>query len=98
MPEARVWTPVADKVILTMRVAGSSWADIGQQLGLSRNTVIERGRRLNAAAPVKPKLLVIERVMEVDPNRAPLPAGHPLTWGLLTNEPYPETEKNHEER
>jgi hypothetical protein len=24
-----------------------------------------------------------------DPNRPPLPAGHPLTWGLLTSEPYP---------
>jgi hypothetical protein len=23
-------------------------------------------------------------------NRAPLRAGHPLTWGLLTDEPFPE--------
>ena len=96
MPEALVWSPIADKVILTSRIDGSSWAEIGQKLGLSRNTVIERGRRLNAAAPVKATMRSLPKVMEDDPNRAPLPAGHPLTWALLTNEPYPEVDKNHE--
>jgi hypothetical protein len=24
-----------------------------------------------------------------DPNRGPLPAGHPLTWGLLTDAEFP---------
>jgi hypothetical protein len=29
-----------------------------------------------------------------DPNRGPLPAGHPLTWGLLSSEPYPDLMKD----
>jgi hypothetical protein len=88
MPQAREWTEAADKVICEMRGVGATWAAIGQRLGLSRNTVIERGRRLRAEAPVRP-VVVKEYDMLEDPNRGPLPAGHPLTWGLLTNDPYP---------
>lgn len=88
MPQARQWTEAADIVIVQMRGGGETWAVIGRTLGLSRNTVIERGRRLRAHAPVK---LVAHKpeVVSDDPNRGALRAGHPLTWGLLTNEPYP---------
>lgn len=93
MPQAREWTTAADGVICDMRAAGATWASIGVRLGLSRNTVIERGRRLRAEAPVRtvtPK----EYDMLEDPNRGPLPAGHALTWGLLTSEPYPTGDDN----
>ena len=89
MPEARVWTAVADRVICTMREGGETWAAIGQRLGLSRNTVIERGRRLRATAPPKP-VFVAERAVSEDPNRLPLPAGHPVTWQLISDAPYPD--------
>lgn len=89
MPQAREWTAAADGVIFDMRGAGETWATIGVRLGLSRNTVIERGRRLRAEAPVR-VAVVKEYDLLGDPNRAPLPAGHPLTWGLLSDEPYPE--------
>ncbi len=89
MPQARQWTEAADRVICDMRGAGATWAAIGVTLGLSRNTVIERGRRLRAEAPAR-VAVVKEYDMLEDPNRGPLPAGHPLTWGLLTNEAYPE--------
>jgi hypothetical protein len=88
MPQARQWTETADNVIRDMRGAGATWAAIGVRLGLSRNTVIERGRRLRAEAPAR-AAMVKECDMREDPNRPPLPAGHPLTWGLLTTEPYP---------
>lgn len=88
MPQARQWTEAADRVICDMRGAGATWAAIGGALGLSRNTVIERGRRLRAEAPAR-AAVVKEYDMLEDPNRGPLPAGHPLTWGLLTDEPYP---------
>jgi hypothetical protein len=87
MPEARRWTAAADSTICGLRAAGATWAEIGRQLGLSRNTVIERGRRLCAMAP--PRAAPIVRQAEDDPSRGALPAGHPLTWGLLTAEPYP---------
>jgi hypothetical protein len=89
MPKARVWTKRADETICEMRASGETWASIGRVLGLSRNTVIERGRRLRAEAP--PRIAAINDADAVsdDPNRTPLRAGHPVTWGLLTDEPYP---------
>jgi len=90
MPLAREWTKQADFTICQMRGGGATWAQIGRTLGLSRNTVIERGRRLRAEAPVRVAArVVVEEDVTADPNRGPLRAGHPLTWGLLTSEPYP---------
>lgn len=94
MPQARHWSEGADQVIREMRGAGATWAAIGKELGLSRNTVIERGRRLRAALPLRP--VAVARTKDEDglddPNRPPLRAGHRLTWGLLTEEPFPEGE------
>jgi hypothetical protein len=90
MPQARQWTETADFTICQMRGGGATWAEIGHTLGLSRNTVIERGRRLRAEAPVKVAEPVVKEIVSDDPNRGALRAGHPLTWGLLTSEPYPE--------
>jgi hypothetical protein len=72
-----------------MREGGETWAAIGVRLGLSRNTVIERGRRLRATAPPKVVLLAEKSVSE-DSNRLPLPAGHPVTWRLISDAPYPD--------
>jgi hypothetical protein len=47
---------------------------------------------LQAAPPPRAVVAVVadfDTVSE-DLNRAPLRAGHPLTWGLLTDEPFPE--------
>jgi hypothetical protein len=90
MPQALVWSKAADVTICTMRGSGATWAQIGNTLGLSRNTVIERGRRLRALAPVKVAAPPVEKPVSDDPNRGPLPAGHPLTWRLLTDAPYPK--------
>jgi len=92
MPLARNWTEDADMTIRVMRAGGATWAAIGDALGLSRNTVIERGRRLCAAAPEKLKNLQITKETQDDPNRGPLPAGHPATWGLLSDQAYPAVE------
>jgi len=89
MPHARIWTEEADSLIRAMRLERRTWADIGRSLGLSRNTVIERGRRILAVAPPLPCKPVQEKIVSDDPNRLPLPAGHPLTWTLLTDEPFP---------
>ena len=90
MPQVRQWTAVADQTICDMRAAGDTWSAIGRRLGLARSTVIERGRRLRAVAPVKLPPSPKRDDMLDDPNRPPLPAGHPLTWGLLTDEPFPK--------
>ncbi len=92
MPQARQWTKTADVTIHQLRGLGATWAQIGHTLGLSRNTVIERGRRLRAEAPARAMPPVAKTDPTDDPNRGPLPAGHPLTWGLLTSDPYPESD------
>ncbi len=89
MPQARSWSASADLVIRNMRAEGQTWAAIGRSLGLSRNTVIERGRRLCAQAPKRTAAPVVAKLVSDDPNRATLPAGHPLTWGLLTDAEFP---------
>lgn len=83
MPERLNWTASADQTIHDMRATGATWAAIGAALGLSRNTIIERGRRIHATGgpSVIPRPV---REPEEDPNRAPLPAGHQVSWGLLT--------------
>ncbi|EKM99037.1 MULTISPECIES: AsnC family protein [unclassified Acidocella] len=100
MPLPRLWKPEADQVICEMRGQGATWASIGKILGLSRNTVIERGRRLRAALPPRPPQMPRNRDEEGldDPNRPPLRAGHPLTWGLLTDAPYPEGDSHDDGR
>ncbi len=89
MPQARQWTETADATIRTMRSDGQTWAAIARCLGLSRNTVIERGRRLCALAPKRVAVLAAPKTPSEDPNRQPLPAGHELTWGLLTDAEFP---------
>lgn len=89
MPPARRWTEEADQAIRQMRGNGQTWSAIGLCLGLSRNTVIERGRRLCALAPKRILMAPVARIVSDDPNRGALPAGHPLTWGLLSDQPFP---------
>ena len=89
MPPAKQWTEQADQTIRQMRGSGQTWSAIGVCLGLSRNTVIERGRRLCALAPKREVLAVAVKIVSDDPNRGALPAGHPVTWGLLSDEPFP---------
>ena len=92
MPKAREWSKSADQTIRQMRAQGATWAAIGCALGLSRNTIIERGRRLQASAPARAATPKPQVDVPDDPNREPLPAGHPRTWGLLTDAAYPTGE------
>ncbi len=74
------WTTELDGRLRELREAGVTWDGIAARMGLGRNTVLERGRKIGArrlptAAPV---------VAEEPRDRAPRQAGHPETWGLLT--------------
>lgn len=90
MPNALCWTRMADETICGMRAAGATWAEIARVLSLSRNTVIERGRRLRAEVRATVAAVVVPDEGLDDPHRGPLCAGHRLTWGLLSDEPYPK--------
>jgi hypothetical protein len=62
-----------------MRAGRASWDAIAAALRISRNAAIERGRRIGARLPVAELSPIVE-----DPDRPPLPPGHPTTWGLIT--------------
>jgi len=73
-----------------MRAAGATWREIAHRLDMSRNTVIERGRRIQATLCRTPSTPGPVAPMQIDDaNRSALPAGHALTWGLISAAPYP---------
>lgn len=78
MPKRIEWTEVQDMTIKRMRAERVSWDIIADAVGVTRWTVIERGRRLGARLPPQD----FEPPAE-DPERPPLPPGHPETWGVI---------------
>jgi hypothetical protein len=80
MPLPLVWTEAADCRLKRLRAAGATWAEIAADLRLNRSTVIARGMRIGARAP----LAGCHGGNEwIDPFRPPLPPGHAMTWGSL---------------
>ena len=90
MPTKFNWTHAQDTRIRRLRGEGLTWDEIAASLGLTRWSVIERGRRIGARPPPLEFVPPAE-----DLSRGPLPPGHPRTWGamnvgtVLSDEPYP---------
>lgn len=90
MPLKRHWTEAQDTQIKRLRAEGASWEVIGAALGMSRFAVMDRGRSIGARRP-PPEFAPPPE----DPERDPLPSGHPRSWGAITQgsvldgEPYP---------
>jgi hypothetical protein len=90
MPRKIEWTEAQDMKIRRMRTESASWDVIAVAVGVTRWTVIERGRRLGARLPPHD----FEPPGE-DPERPALPPGHPETWDViikgtpLEGMPYP---------
>jgi hypothetical protein len=90
MPKKIEWTEAQDATIRRMRTENASWDCIAAEVGVTRWTVIERGRRLGARPPTPD-----EEPAEEDPERPPLPPGHADTWDpivkgtSLEGMPYP---------
>jgi hypothetical protein len=90
LPEKLVWTEQRDTWLKRLRAEGMAWDAIAAALGISRNAAIERGRRIGARLP-PPE----HRPEPEDPDRPPMPPGHPTSWGAivtgtcLEDTPYP---------
>lgn len=82
MPKRIDWTEVQDMKIKRMRAERASWDAIAVAVGVTRWTVIERGRRLGARLPPPD----FEPPPE-DPDRPSLPAGHEATWEASSKGP-----------
>jgi len=89
MPLKLLWTEASDARLRRLRAEGETWDAIAAALGVSRWTVIERGRRVGARKPPP------EHRPTIDLAREPFPAGHPVSWGalnegtVLEGAPYP---------
>jgi hypothetical protein len=85
------WSPELDERLRMLRSGGMTWDRIADAMGLGRNTVLERGRKIGAKRSVSPAPCIHEEARD----RPARQAGHPLTWGLinagtvLEGEPYP---------
>jgi hypothetical protein len=85
------WTPTLDARIRELRGVGMTWDRIAETMGLGRNTVLERGRKIGASRMARPRV----EVEEEPRDRPARQAGHPDTWHLITigtvleGEPYP---------
>ncbi|MEJ0047569.1 MAG: AsnC family protein, partial [Rhodospirillales bacterium] len=88
-----VWTADLDGQMRALRMAGLTWDAVALDMGLGRNTVLERGRRIGARRP-RPQQQPIAMAEEAA-DRPTRPPGHPDTWGLITagtvlqGAPYP---------
>ena len=77
------WTQQSDRQLLQMRKQGASLRTMAKAFGLSRSVVTARALQLGVEIPTRPpaqpKAASVPRE-----TRDPLPAGDPLTWGLIT--------------
>ena len=74
------WTEALDTRLCGFREAGLTWDGIAEAMGLGRNTVLERGRKIGARR-LRPRPVVVQEEARDRPARQ---AGHPETWGLIT--------------
>ncbi len=73
------WTQELDGRLRELRSGGMTWDGIAAAMGLGRNTVLERGRKIGARRIRK----VLCSATEEPRDRPARQAGHPLTWGLI---------------
>lgn len=77
MSNRLIWSQAADRAITALRAEGASWDAIAVAVGVSRWSVIVRGRALGAERPPAPA------PAPTVSGREPLPAGDAATWGPL---------------
>lgn len=83
MSRAIDWTPEMDGLLREMRQEGCPCGEIAVALDVSKNAVINRCDRLNLVTGVRFRRLHSIARLE-DRDEAPLPPGHPVTWGAIS--------------
>lgn len=79
-----LWTPLEDDALHTHRANHTRWVDIAHALGVTVHMARERARAIGVRRYSAARTL---EALEpsTDPNREPLPAGHPVAWAILTD-------------
>ena len=99
------WPPCADARLIKMHLDGLSLRAIASAFRLSRCAITRHARQIGLIVPSRPvaKQSAHNAASEMrdDGNREPLPAGHPISWDLLTlgtcmeGEPYVHPGRGH---
>ena len=88
MPGRVSWSPHADARLVKMHLDGLSLRAIALAFRLSRSTIACHARQIGLTVPTRPPLKrplqPAESEQRDDCNREPLPAGHPISWNLIT--------------
>ncbi len=77
-PPRLPWTDAEDARLRRLRAEGMSWDAIARALGQQRDAVMTRALVIRARCPPPDFMPPPD-----DPEREPLPAGHPRSWGAL---------------
>lgn len=93
MPQAINWSSEMDASLIAGRAARKTWDMVAAEVGVSRNSAIDRFRRLSVAqddfgfARRVMRQVIVPPKPERPPSfeeRPPLCAGHPLAWATIT--------------
>ena len=83
MRRQTVWNAEMDGRLRSLRRDGATWDRLAVEMGLSRDTVLERARKLGARA--KDTMAMAKAEPPGEPRDRPARApGHPATWQMLT--------------
>ena len=76
-----ILTPGKVEQVLALRKNGLLLREIAAEVGVCRASVSSCLRKMGEGPPSKaPRVVAVPVVRE---NRQPLPAGHPVSWGLI---------------
>jgi hypothetical protein len=82
------WSAQSDVILTRMRLDGLSLRAMASACGLSRSAVAARAAQLGLTFPRKPVIAKAKphatAKSAIDGARQPLPAGHPISWALIT--------------
>lgn len=80
MPLAPAWTDAQDAQIRRLRAEGAAWDDIARAIGCAPEAAMARARAIVARPPPADFSPPAD-----DPDREPLPAGHPRSWDAIVS-------------
>ncbi len=83
MPPKHFWTPAQDEILRTHRTNRQSWSSIAHSLGTTPDVARERARAIGIRRATAPHTTAVHE-SAADPDREPLPPGHPVSWSALT--------------
>lgn len=84
MPKRRDYTPEQAATISRMTAAQATCADMALATGISPSTLRGHLLRIGLLTRRAPAVMPLPAPEVNEATREPLPAGHPVTWGLLT--------------